>query len=571
VTVYIGGNFHTAGGQPREYIAAIDGDTGAATGWNPGADDIVRQMIRTGGGLTTPVTIYAAGEFRFIGGQPRNFLAAIDQSGAATGWNPNPNQPVTSIAAGGGLIYASGLFDLIGGQPRLRLAAIDAAGAATGWDPGADGAAWALQVFGSSLFTGGSFTTVGGPIRNNLAALDALTGQPTGWNPGAGGPVHALAVHDATVYVGGEFAVAGNALRNNAAAIDILSGAARPWDPNANGAVRALAVQPLSLGRALVYMGGEFTSVSGQIRNHLAAMEDAVFPLLTDWDPNVDNTVRALAVDGSRVYAGGFFANLPSMGADRLTAFRLDGSWDSDFQASANGAVHAIVVDGDRLYVGGFFSDIGGRDRQHLAVLDRYGSANTWDPFTDGTVDALALDGQVLYVGGQFNYLGGLPRPGLAALDVTYGLVVPDFQPVGFGDVRALAAGAGRLYAGGLLWYEGDVTRARFAAFGSDIVAGIGATAAHPRVGDLRFSSNPFHDWLELQFELPHVGLAQVGVFDARGRLVRRMSLGVLPVGEHRAVWDGRDAGERAVAAGTYFLRVTAGEADLRAKVLRLN
>ncbi len=34
--LYVGGNFTTIGGQPRNYIAALDAATGNVTGWNPG-------------------------------------------------------------------------------------------------------------------------------------------------------------------------------------------------------------------------------------------------------------------------------------------------------------------------------------------------------------------------------------------------------------------------------------------------------------------------------------------------------------------------------------------------------
>ncbi len=39
-TVYAGGNFTSIGGQARNRIAALDAATGAATAWDPNADDI---------------------------------------------------------------------------------------------------------------------------------------------------------------------------------------------------------------------------------------------------------------------------------------------------------------------------------------------------------------------------------------------------------------------------------------------------------------------------------------------------------------------------------------------------
>jgi len=44
-------------------------------------------------------TVYAGGSFSYIGGQGRNYIAAIDPStGNATSWNPNSNNNVYKLA-----------------------------------------------------------------------------------------------------------------------------------------------------------------------------------------------------------------------------------------------------------------------------------------------------------------------------------------------------------------------------------------------------------------------------------------------------------------------------------------
>jgi len=50
-----------------------------------------------------------------------------------------------------------------------------------------------------------------------------------------------------------------------------------------------------------------------------------------------------------------------------------------------------------------------------------------------------------------------------------------------------------------------------------------------------------------------------VEVFDVAGSRVRSLVEETLPRGWYRTTWDGRNAGGRAVAAGTYFVRVQAG------------
>ena len=50
-----------------------------------------------------------------------------------------------------------------------------------------------------------------------------------------------------------------------------------------------------------------------------------------------------------------------------------------------------------------------------------------------------------------------------------------------------------------------------------------------------------------------------VDVFDVAGRVVRSLVEETLPRARYRTTWDGRNAGGRAVAAGTYFVRVQSG------------
>jgi hypothetical protein len=67
---------------------------------------------------------------------------------------------------------------------------------------------------------------------------------------------------------------------------------------------------------------------------------------------------------------------------------------------------------------------------------------------------------------------------------------------------------------------------------------------------------NPFNPRTQIRFELAFATQATLEVFDARGRLVRRLHQGALPAGQHDFSWDARDATGRAVAAGVYVYRL---------------
>ena len=63
-------------------------------------------------------------------------------------------------------------------------------------------------------------------------------------------------------------------------------------------------------------------------------------------------------------------------------------------------------------------------------------------------------------------------------------------------------------------------------------------------------------------------GEATVDLFDASGRLVRRVVQGLFPAGYHLATWDGRDGTGKAAPNGIYFARVRSAGVDRRIKVV---
>jgi flagellar hook assembly protein FlgD len=72
----------------------------------------------------------------------------------------------------------------------------------------------------------------------------------------------------------------------------------------------------------------------------------------------------------------------------------------------------------------------------------------------------------------------------------------------------------------------------------------------------LSVSPNPFNPRTTLSFNLDDPGAVILTIHDARGRLVRELWAGEAPAGGHALVWDGRDDGNRAVAAGVYVSRL---------------
>ena len=86
---------------------------------------------------------------------------------------------------------------------------------------------------------------------------------------------------------------------------------------------------------------------------------------------------------------------------------------------------------------------------------------------------------------------------------------------------------------------------------------------ACPAVTALRLhpnQPNPFNPLTTLRFDVPLGGRARLDVYDVAGRLIRVLVEGERAAGSHEAVWDGRDSAGRAMASGSYFARLEAGD-----------
>jgi len=80
------------------------------------------------------------------------------------------------------------------------------------------------------------------------------------------------------------------------------------------------------------------------------------------------------------------------------------------------------------------------------------------------------------------------------------------------------------------------------------------------RIATLDAAPNPFNPRTTIRFGLSAAGRVRLTVYDIAGRRVRTLVDAILPSGTHEAIWDGRDAGGRAAASGSYFARLEAGD-----------
>lgn len=276
-TLYLGGDFASASGQPHTNLVALSVTNAAILDWSVDINGAVEAIHAAAGNL------YIAGRsMTRLAGETRSRLGAISlETGQATSWVPNPNDIVTGFATGdNGWLYVSGGFSTIAGQTRGKLAAFDLqSGELKPWDPFASGPPStmvnAIAVHSNMVFVGGSFISVGGQTRTNLAVVSADIGNALDWIADTDQRVRSIQIAGDGVFVAGDFTRIKGLSRGRAANLVLTNGAVRAWAPAVSGNVLTVAVEG---DHALV--GGDFITISGPNHPGLGAFRPTGFALL---------------------------------------------------------------------------------------------------------------------------------------------------------------------------------------------------------------------------------------------------------------------------------------------------
>lgn len=206
--------------------------------------------------------------------------------------------------------------------------------------------------------------------------------------------------------------------------------------PVDDGSVRSIA----QVGGTMV-MGGNFSSVGGQVRRGLAAFNASSGALSSTFAPAVNGIVNTVipGPDDHSVYVGGDFTQVGATAATDLALVDTGtGAVVSTFKAPATnfGAVMDLVTKGTRLYVAGTFTRVGNVAHGGLASLNA--TTGALDPFMNvqvsghhndsgsgaqGAVGPWAIDvnsdGSRMVAIGNFKNVDGLPRDQIVVVDLT--------------------------------------------------------------------------------------------------------------------------------------------------------
>jgi len=303
-----------------------------------------------------------------------------------------------------------------------------------------DGHTLAIAQVGSKIVVGGDFTKVGPGQRGAAGIVDLGAGQFGNAFPDVVGSVTTVVADGSGGWIiGGTFTSVGGQARSNLAAID-STGAVTSWAPLTNGAVRSLVVDSGS-----VYVGGAFTTVGGSAAAGVAKLDRTTGAVL--WNGLATGGIVqavALSTDGATLYVGGAFTSLAGSNAQaRIGALdTATGALQSAFlPGSANQPVSALALDGTSLWVGGDFTKLGGITRTRLAKVNATtGALDSLAVAVNGHINTLVVDSAVstMYLGGTFSTVGALARANLSAVNTTTGAVGALTLPTISGTVAAI-------------------------------------------------------------------------------------------------------------------------------------
>ncbi len=324
---------------------------------------------------------------------------------------------IASVAALG-LVFVSAALGSPGSKAEATDLGIVGAGAGSSWQT--NNVVYALAYSNGVVYLGGTFTSVRPPgaapgtgevARAGAAAFNSATGELLPWAPAVTSTnsvpnVEALAVSadGSTVYLGGEFTAVSGTPRGNLAAVSASSGALTSWAPSIPTG-KVYAVTPVSDGTA-VYIGGQFGVISRVPRTNAAATDAAgtVLP----WAPAISGgSVRAISrsPDGSVVVLGGGFSTVNGVAHRGLmavdpTAGRSIAAWGAGPKMSLNFQIYHHAVDANQVYVSGVDNG-GGSEFDGTAAIRWADGSIAWADYCYGDTHGITVAGGMVYAGGH--------------------------------------------------------------------------------------------------------------------------------------------------------------------------
>ena len=273
-----------------------------------------------------------------------------------------------------------------------------------------DGQVRSLGVAGANVWMGGKFATVldgNGQAAYAADNLAVMTQNGVGLDiaPDVNGMVWDLWVDDTTVYIAGAFTTVGGQARSNLAAIDGQTGALLPF------AVSSPKLKSVAVVGSVVYAGGKDLrayTLTGSKLGGWVAPRAAIDPAIRGGRSN-QGSFRDLTPGGGSIVAACQCDSVTRGGVTHATkaVIKVDPStgalaaWTpTELQPSSAAMGRDVLVANNSVYAA-----IGGSD--FIARYDLATGSPIWKVDTNGSAQALAMMGSDLVVGGHFRWVAG--------------------------------------------------------------------------------------------------------------------------------------------------------------------
>ena len=381
-----------------EKLEALDGDTGAATGWSVLDTGYVADVSEANGRTYVIATR----------NQSRTYPWAFDAATAnELDWHPLLPDAL-SITTQGTEVAVGGQFRLAGGVRRRHLVALDLdTGRPAAVQPAEPfGAVNALATYGDAVFAA---MESGAP---EIFAFAAPTGVRYPWAIVPNGKPLSLLVSANTLYIGGFFSQLSGEDRGFLGAVDLPSGVLLPWNPLLDFEVSELtgtATRVYAAGRSVggigtvarsaafdavtrarqtfeapVYYqyGSGFLGAAGRRLLAVARYWFSPQGMGASWiDPDDGHLLENIPLDFASTRARGAGDTIVVGGLQRGARLRAIHAatgavlaWSPDIAESTTGSglysgITALHVGSDLVAAGGLFEVIGGRQVANLAVF----------------------------------------------------------------------------------------------------------------------------------------------------------------------------------------------------------
>lgn len=264
-TLWAGGTFSKVGSVNRGRAAAWNTGTGSLLPYDVKADAGVEAITVSGN------TVYLGGAFTALGSVQRSRIAATDFSGTVRGgFNPGADDVVHDMVVQPGTdnLVVGGLFSSLGGQTQARRMALVrmSDGAVTAMADKVPYEVFGVEATPTQIFWAGA----GG--GGHVHAYDATTRRQQ-WLTLSNGDAHSVTYQNGVLYVGGHFTAVSGRSASHVAALNPATGEVLNYPIKVNS---NLGVFITTTHNGHLSIGGDFTKINNRARSHYARFTEAV-------------------------------------------------------------------------------------------------------------------------------------------------------------------------------------------------------------------------------------------------------------------------------------------------------